>query len=706
MNRVDALLSPSPLVLPSLAPSLSPSLSPSPAHLALPHLPPTHQRALRARGAVMPPGGTPTDVILDSWARCADAGLMAHQKLVVPVVEAMQLAHRRQRADVLRRLAQAELETLSRQIAGSNFLLAFADCDGVILDLYADNRFDMSGADAGIAAGSVWSETVAGTNGLGTALATQAPVAVTGLEHYFVQLGEVSCTAVPVRDAQGQVVGVLDASSYCQSRQRHTLALVQMAATHMENGLLTHQMQGQLVLALHPRPEFLNTLSAGLLAFDGNGCLVAINGPARSLLSGLQAQLGSSFEELFAEPMEHVLARLHRGGDVRLRDSLGSTLAARAVGQPLRNHTSAAVSAKAAPTVAAAAKTAATQPAPNAAPSPAPKTAPSLLAPDFLANDPAVLEACRLVQAAVKLRVPVLLHGETGTGKELLARHAHRCSGRAGEFVAVNCAAMPADLFEAELFGYGPGAFTGARREGNGGLIMAADGGTLLLDEVRELPLQLQAALLRFLDDQVVRPVGSHTGRRVDVQLLAASHADLALEVAAGRFRADLLYRLNTVRVGLPPLRQRQDLAQAAAWVLQGIDPSATLHADALPCLAQQSWPGNFRELRAVLTQALLARPTSDHAQALTAADLLAVLPTSVSSGSSSSSGSGSSSSSSSSSESSQADTPPADGSALRRSAGELVRSEFERSGRSVSQTSRALGVSRTTVYRHLRGGC
>ena len=162
-----------------------------------------HERALQARGHVMPPEGLPGEDILDSWVRCADAGLRARDPLTVPVVEAADLTRRRERNEVVRRLAQVELESLSQQIAGSNFLLAFADNEGVILDLYADNRFSMSGADPGIVAGSCWRETVCGTNGLGTALASRRSVAVTGLEHYFLALGDVSCTATPVCDPQG-----------------------------------------------------------------------------------------------------------------------------------------------------------------------------------------------------------------------------------------------------------------------------------------------------------------------------------------------------------------------------------------------------------------------------------------------------------------------------------------------------------------------
>lgn len=628
-----------------------------------------HARAIRARGVALPPDGLPSSVILDSWARCMDVGLAPGTALTVPVVEASDLTRRRERGEFVRRLAQAELETLSRQIAGSNFLLAFADCDGVILDLYADNRFAMSGADAGILAGSVWTEQAAGTNGLGTALATGSAVAVTGLEHYFLKLGDISCTAAPVRDAQGRVVGVLDASSYYESRQRHTQALVQMAATHIENGLLAHQMRGHLVLALHPRAEFLGTLSAGLLAFDGDGRLVAVNGPGRNLLTGLDAHLGTRFEELFREPLEHVLARLHLSGEVRLRDALGSALVARMVGRPagVKPQRLAAARPDSAPS-ATAPSTRWADPAAAATPG----------APAFLAEDPAVAEACRQVEAAVHMNVPVLLQGETGTGKEMLARHAHQASGRSGEFVAVNCAALPAELFEAELFGHVGGAYTGARREGHPGLIVAADGGTLLLDEVRDLPLPLQAALLRFLDDQIVRPVGGSLSRRVDVQLLAACHADLDEAVRERTFREDLLYRLNTVRVTLPPLRQRRDLPEAARWVLRAIDTRARLGDDAIDRLWRHSWPGNFRELRSVLTRALLAGGSG---ALLNAAHIDALLPAAA------------------------ATTPlSAPASVLQRSAAELVRAEYERTGRSVSQTSRNLGISRTTVYRHLQG--
>ncbi len=616
-----------------------------------------HADAIRARGVALSSEGLPSDEILESWTRCMAAGLDGSKPLQVEVVGSADLRQRRERAEFVRRLARAELETLSQQIAGSNFLLAFADREGVILDLYTDNRFSMSDPGESIVAGSCWSEALCGTNGLGTALATGGAVAVTGCEHYFTSLGRISCTAAPIRDAHGDVVGVLDGSSYFESRQRHTRALVQMAATQMENALLVHQMRSHLVLAIHPRPEFLGTLSAGLLAFDGEGRLLSANARSRALLAGLDLTPGMAFESLLGEPFELVAARLARNDDVSLRDVLGSALVASCRSRPPAS-------------LRAPAGRAARQ---TAAPAQAARAFGATPEGEFLAADPAVTQACRLVERAVRLAVPVLILGETGSGKEVLARHAHRASGRSGAFVAVNCGALPDELFEAELFGYAAGAFTGARREGSIGLIASADRGTLFLDELAELPLPLQAALLRFLDDRVVRPVGSTTARQVDVQLLAATHAGLEREIEARRFRADLMYRLNTVRVELPPLRRRTDFDAAVRHVLGLVDAHAAISADAIERLRRHAWVGNFRELRAVLTRAVIA--SDEPSRLIARADIEALLPA--------------------------ADAGPASG--LQQHADELVQREFERSGGSVSQTARTLGISRTTVYRHLR---
>jgi transcriptional regulator of acetoin/glycerol metabolism len=618
------------------------------------------------------PGNAPATEVLESWARCASQRLDRAAPPPSMVIEAPSLARRREQLAPARRLALAEIDTLFHQIAGSNFLLAFADADGVILDLFADERFRSSGSSADIIVGSCWAEAQCGTNGLGTALASGRPVAVTGAEHFFLKYGDISCTAAPILDGQGRVLGVLDASSYVEARQRHTQALVRMSAIRVENVLLVEQMRGHLVVAVHAREEFLGTLGCGMLAFDGNGRVSAMNARAQGVFGTAALRLGMAFEDLFHTPFARAAAGLQADTDATWRDASGQPVAVRCLRPPeARRPAGFADRPTGLPTSLPGASAPARSSTRARAAAPVDPSASHVGA--MVSDDAAVAATLRMAEAAVRLRVPILIQGETGTGKELLARHAHTSSGRGGAFVAVNCGALPAELFEAELFGYAGGAFTGARREGNVGLIESADGGTLLLDEIVELPLPLQAGLLRFLDDRMVRPVGARHARHVDVQLLAATHADLEAEVAARRFRADLLHRLNVVRLTLPPLRERDDFAAVARNVLATIDTQAQISDGAVAMLSRQPWHGNMRELRAVLTRALLMHDTG----MLDASDFAVQCPV--------------------------PGVEPHAPSALQQAALQRVVSEFERTGHSVSQTSRNLGVSRTTVYRYLR---
>ncbi len=231
--------------------------------------------------------------------------------------------------------------------------------------------------------------------------------------------------------------------------------------------------------------------------------------------------------------------------------------------------------------------------------------------PDMAFGEPAT--ANLLVQAArmAKTGAPVLIEGETGTGKEGLARFVHAQSAQAtGPFVAINCAALPETMAEAMLFGHAKGAFTGAVATSEG-LFRAANGGTLMLDEVADLPLVLQAKLLRALQEGEVLPVGAVRPVKVDVRIIAAANRDLAGEVDAGRFRADLFWRLNVMALKLPPLRaRRQDVRAIAASLLirharAGYDFAwPTVHA--LDVLMAHDWPGNARELDSVLQRALM----------------------------------------------------------------------------------------------------
>jgi two-component system response regulator AtoC len=232
--------------------------------------------------------------------------------------------------------------------------------------------------------------------------------------------------------------------------------------------------------------------------------------------------------------------------------------------------------------------------------------------PGVIGNSAPLREVMELARRVAAYPSTVLVTGESGTGKEAIARAVHQASPRAdGPFVAVNCGAIPENLLESELFGHEKGAFTGADRAREG-LFVQAGGGTLFLDEIGELPMQLQVKLLRAVQERSVRPVGGSTEQPVDVRLVAATARDLVEEVRAGRFRDDLFYRINVVRLHLPPLRARtEDIPVLADHFLRahaarfGIE-DPLLPREVLPTLAKYPWPGNVRELENVMERALV----------------------------------------------------------------------------------------------------
>ena len=231
---------------------------------------------------------------------------------------------------------------------------------------------------------------------------------------------------------------------------------------------------------------------------------------------------------------------------------------------------------------------------------------------DLLGRSPRMRALLRTIRGLRNNQSVVLIHGESGTGKELVARAIHRSSPRAaGPFVPVDCGALPEAIIESELFGHEPGAFTGAT--GSPGLFRMAEGGTLFLDEVGELPLPVQVKLLRALNSRAIRPVGGNAELPVDIRILSATHRDLGEMVADGRFRLDLLYRLDVVRIEVPPLRERrEDVPLLAHHFLRkhaGAGPVLGFDDEALDALVRCEWPGNVRELENVIESALaLAR--------------------------------------------------------------------------------------------------
>ena len=611
--------------------------------------------ALEQRGA--PPAEQLTADIYDSWMRCISLGLDTRRAPEPEFVSPAILRQEQQRCSLVRGLALAEMHTLHQQISGSNFMIALANADGLLLDIISDQSFNDASDAVSIRPGAVWKEQFCGTNALGTAAHLKRAIAVHGGQHFFPRYNNLTCVAAPIFAPDGELTGILDASSDCLSRQTHTQALVAMAATQIENGLFREYHRGDILIAFHNRGEYLHTLSAGLLAVDDDGKILAANRAARALLHGLPASPGRRFVDVFRTKFSTFIDEGRRKERQSLEDEVGSQFI------------STIENTRQFPMVRAV-----------SAPRPRQPT-PTQIATQFVSADRTIAEIVRQVEIAAARKLPVLIRGETGTGKEELARHAHAASRRSGQFVAVNCAALPDSLIEAELFGYSEGAFTGARKGGSAGLFKEADGGTLFLDEIGDMPVALQAVLLRFLDDWTVRPVGG-AKRLIDVLLVSATNANLDQLIAKGRFRSDLLFRLNTLEVRLPPLRQRSDFADIARHLLRKIDPSAELTQSAIDRLAELDWDGNIRELRNTLSRLSLDEPGS----------LIDGATIDVAIGRS------------------HAMRRSQDGSAGDNLKGDLhdlqrahVLTAYAEAGHNISRAARRLGVSRNMIYRALR---
>src|SRR6202171_3249146 len=405
------------------------------------------------RGA--PPAELLSADIYDSWMRCISFGLDTLRPPSPECVSPAILRQEQRRCSLVRGLALAEMHTLHQQISGSNFMIALANADGLLLDIISDQSFNDASDAVSIRPGAVWTEQFCGTNALGTAAHLKRAIAVHGGQHFFSRYNNLTCVAAPIFAPDGELTGILDASSDCMSRQAHTQALVAMAATQIENGLFREHHRGNILIAFHNRGEYLHTLSAGLLAVDNEGRILAANRAAGILLHGLPASPRRRFTDVFRTKFSTFVDEGRRKDRQRLEDDVGSQFVA-TIENTRQFQMIQGIS----------------------RPRPPP---PKAVATQFVSTDPTIAEVVQRVGRAPARRRPFRPRGETGPAKEHLARHAHVASGRAGAFVPVNCAALPDSLIEAELFGYAEGGFTGAKKGGSSGLFREAGGGTLFL---------------------------------------------------------------------------------------------------------------------------------------------------------------------------------------------------------------------------------
>ena len=506
-------------------------------------------------------------LIQASWARCRDHGLQPQHAPDFDCLTRAELnALLEQRQALLRLTREAVLPQYAHLLGNASYLVMLADASGCLLDSWGSRRFIEPRQLHGFSAGAHWHERGVGTNALGTALVCAEAIHVGQDEHFLRQNRYMSSAAAPLFDAERQLVGVLDVASDGYLPASQTLGLVRMMGQSLENRLILAKHADQHAqLIFNSASDNLDSPWAGLLVFDEHGQVLAANHRADTLLGGNPRQ--QNIAQLFQLPLQQLLSHPRQ-----------QPFALQATGRN-RFHCQ-------------------WQP---------PREAPGR--PAASSAEPRLEKA--LAQAGLLLEkdIPVLVQGETGVGKEVFVDTLHRASSRASQpLIAVNCAAIPAELVESELFGYDKGAFTGAHQKGNPGLIRKAHHGILFLDEIGDMPLPTQARLLRVLQTRSIQPLGSGKPVAVDIRVVSASNRDLAEEVRAGRFRQDLYYRIAGLAVVLPPLRERSDRRQLIEQVhARYRDPGqpARLPAAIIELLDQHPWPGNMRELVSVLQVAL-----------------------------------------------------------------------------------------------------
>jgi len=601
-----------------------------------------------------------------SWSRSRAFGLAPDGRTPgAPHASGAQLARALEHWRTLVSHARPVMEFLSAQIRDSNSLVILADPQGMLLHALGDSGFADKAARVALRPGAIWHEQWRGTNAIGTALAEGGAVVVHGAEHYLARNAFLTCAAAPIADPAGHLLGVLDISGDHRGYHPHTLGLVRSSACMIEHQLFEARHGGALKLRLHGHPEGIGTVTEGLVALSEEGRIIGANAVGLAMLGLQRSAVGSVCLEgvlpgglpaLLADARATRLPTLVRGVDGRmlwLRLDRGRD-ATRSTGDlgPARRE-------------------------------PPPVPADALVALDT--GDAAMQAVIGRARRVVDKPIALLLQGESGVGKELFARACHASGPRRdGPFVAVNCAALPETLIESELFGYRPGAFTGAARAGAPGRLREAHGGTLFLDEMGDMPLAMQARLLRVLQERSVTALGGGKPVAVDFQLVCATHRRLREEVDAGRFRDDLFYRINGLSLTLPALRERGDLSMLVARMLRELAPERglALAPDVAAAFARFRWPGNLRQLANVLRTACALMSDDEHQVAWAhlpddVAEELIGRPSTR-----------------------HVCDSDAD---LRMQASRCVQEAVRTSHGNLSEAARRLGISRNTLYRKLR---
>ncbi|SNZ20830.1 sigma-54-dependent Fis family transcriptional regulator [Cohaesibacter gelatinilyticus] len=561
-------------------------------------------------------------MILSSWERCRNEhGLEKEHEQRETVVRRERVRDSIESLGPLFAACRSQVQHIFQNIVGSGHAVILTDNSGTIIDFSVQSDLEALFRQSGLRRGADWSEDREGTNGIGTAITEKKSVTIYRDQHFYRNHAALTCTGAPILDVEGEVLALFDVSSIGRKDDldilAHTRALLEMSARLISRRNFQDHFSDQWILRFHQDADRVGLLEEGLLALDHNGRIVGVDEMALSHLGANDRGelISIGVEDLFAMKADKLAESLSQsgrqaqelwlaGGNNQLERNLHARLVEPASlskhsGLAFRSNGSAKPVRRALDPVAR----------PVSRISDDSVNVRQSALNQITGSDPSLQVLAKNALKLFEHDVPLLVTGETGVGKDSFSRALHEASSRFEHpFVAVNCGALPENLIEGELFGYKAGAFTGAQEKGFKGQILAANGGTLMLDEIGDMPLSAQTRLLQVLEQRKVMPLGSSEGIDLDIRLIAATHQSLKELCAQGKFREDLYFRLCGFTVSLPALREREDLAGLVSKLSEGrqLENETDFDPDAVQMLRNSTWPGNIRQLKHVLKTAII----------------------------------------------------------------------------------------------------
>jgi len=502
------------------------------------------------------------------------------------------------------------LKMIGEMIRGSGFRVDVVDKDGYFLKILSDMEILEESKKLGSVIGANRSELTSGTNGIGVALSTGKPIQILGPEHYNICHHNWTCSTAPIHDPSGNIIGAVNMSGNYRLLHKHTLGMVVGISNAIESALVTEKKVYELSTTNRFLKTIIESINDGLVILDKEGKITHLNSIAGGILGKeppdaigepinkliktnfslfdiLNNRKGYLEKEITITPFGSKESFQYLLTEKLVEDYEGKSQGIMALFKEMRKvHrlVGGIIGAKA-----------------------------RFNFSDIIGNNKKLKRAVNLAKTASVSSCKILIQGESGTGKEIFAQAIHNNSNRRDNpFIAINCAAIPRDLVESELFGYEEGAFTGAKRGGRPGKLELAEGGTLFLDEIESMPLESQPKLLRVIESNQLMRIGGNKIITTDVRIISSTNQDLLLAVKKGNFREDLLYRINTVTVDIPPLRERKDdIPILVKYICDKIGRrinknNIEIDKKVLEVLCEYNWPGNIRELENVLESAII----------------------------------------------------------------------------------------------------